>query len=57
MCSTHNVTSSTIQIMTEEFKKAAEHVDRVMIGKNNWDTLFEKNGKHLLIVIRFFLFI
>ncbi|KAJ7865689.1 poly-A polymerase [Mycena leptocephala] len=31
MCSTHNVTASTQMIMTEEFKKAADVVDKVIL--------------------------
>jgi poly(A) polymerase len=40
MCSTHNVTSSTQQIMTAELKRAAEVVDRVILGKETWTELF-----------------
>ncbi|KDQ08270.1 hypothetical protein BOTBODRAFT_166145 [Botryobasidium botryosum FD-172 SS1] len=43
MCSTHNVTQSTQMIMSQEFKRAAEIVDRVMIGSANWSELFAKH--------------
>ncbi|KAG6866128.1 hypothetical protein C0991_008436 [Blastosporella zonata] len=43
MCSTHNVTASTQMIMTEEFKKGADIVDKVIIGKATWSELFEKH--------------
>ncbi|CDO73813.1 hypothetical protein BN946_scf185015.g142 [Trametes cinnabarina] len=43
MCATHNVTQSTQMIMTEEFKKASEIVDRVIIGKASWSDLFAKH--------------
>ncbi|GJN91671.1 hypothetical protein Rhopal_004694-T1 [Rhodotorula paludigena] len=41
MCSTHNVTLSTQQIMTAEFKRAAEIVDRVFVGTAQWSELFQ----------------
>ncbi|PCH40954.1 polymerase [Wolfiporia cocos MD-104 SS10] len=43
MCATHNVTQSTQMIMTEEFKKGSEIVDRVIIGRANWSELFAKH--------------
>ncbi|KAF8182171.1 Nucleotidyltransferase, class I, C-terminal-like protein [Mycena galopus ATCC 62051] len=43
MCSTHNVTASTQMIVTEEFKKAADTVDKVIIGKAAWSELFSKH--------------
>ncbi|UZJ52103.1 hypothetical protein CBS101457_001423 [Exobasidium rhododendri] len=43
MCSTHNVTQSTQMIMTQEFKRAAEVVDRIVIGKSQWSELFQKH--------------
>ncbi|KAJ7639530.1 poly-A polymerase [Roridomyces roridus] len=43
MCSTHNVTESTQMIMTEEFKKAADVVDKVIVGKAEWSELFAKH--------------
>ncbi|VDB97127.1 unnamed protein product [Peniophora sp. CBMAI 1063] len=43
MCATHNVTASTQMIMTEEFKKGADVVDKVIIGKADWSQLFQKH--------------
>ncbi|KAF9462051.1 poly-A polymerase [Collybia nuda] len=43
MCSTHNVTASTQMIMTEEFKKGADIVDKVIVGSAQWSELFEKH--------------
>ncbi|TFK43871.1 poly-A polymerase [Crucibulum laeve] len=43
MCSTHNVTASTQMIMTEEFKKGAEVVDKVIVGSASWSELFTKH--------------
>ncbi|KDQ64202.1 hypothetical protein JAAARDRAFT_27829 [Jaapia argillacea MUCL 33604] len=43
MCATHNVTASTQMIMTEEFKRGAEIVDRVIVGSANWSELFSKH--------------
>ncbi|KAI0032934.1 Poly(A) polymerase central domain-containing protein [Vararia minispora EC-137] len=43
MCATHNVTQSTQMIMTEEFKKGADIVDKVIINKANWSQLFAKH--------------
>ncbi|GAA5922355.1 polynucleotide adenylyltransferase PAP1 [Sporobolomyces koalae] len=40
MCSTHNVTLSTQSIMTAEFKRAAEIVDKVFVGSAKWADLF-----------------
>ncbi|GAA5838297.1 hypothetical protein JCM5353_006843 [Sporobolomyces roseus] len=40
MCSTHNVTISTQSIMTAEFKRAAEIVDKVFVGSAKWSDLF-----------------
>ncbi|GAA5894366.1 hypothetical protein JCM5296_005149 [Sporobolomyces johnsonii] len=40
MCSTHNVTLSTQSIMTAEFKRAAEIVDKVFVGSAKWSDLF-----------------
>ncbi|BGO96658.1 Poly(A) polymerase [Rhodotorula toruloides] len=41
MCSTHNVTLSTQQIMTAEFKRAADIVDKVFVGSAKWSELFQ----------------
>ncbi|KAJ3345360.1 polynucleotide adenylyltransferase, partial [Kappamyces sp. JEL0680] len=43
MCSTHNVTQSTQLITTAEFGRAAEIADRILLGQENWTTLFEKS--------------
>ena len=43
MCSTHNVTASTQMIMTEEFKKGADIVDKVIVGITEWSELFAKH--------------
>ncbi|PPQ68594.1 hypothetical protein CVT26_003383 [Gymnopilus dilepis] len=43
MCSTHNVTASTQMIITDEFKRGAEIVDRVIIGTAEWSELFAKH--------------
>ncbi|GAA5857214.1 hypothetical protein JCM8547_009376 [Rhodosporidiobolus lusitaniae] len=43
MCSTHNVTLSTQQIMTAEFKRAAEIVDKVFVGTAPWSELFRSH--------------
>ena len=41
MCSTHNVTDSTLKIMTREFERAADIMDRLTINKAEWKDLFE----------------
>ncbi|KAH0445911.1 hypothetical protein IEQ34_025255 [Dendrobium chrysotoxum] len=56
MCSTHNVTQSTHTIMTKEFKRAAEVVDRIIVGTTGWSELFEKHDffhsyKYYLLVV------
>src|SRR5882762_5451951 len=43
MCATHNVTASTQMIMTEEFKKGADIVDKVIVGTAQWSELFAKH--------------
>ncbi|KAF9534602.1 polymerase [Crepidotus variabilis] len=43
MCATHNVTQSTQMIITEEFKRGAEIVDRVIVGTAEWSELFSKH--------------
>ncbi|KAH7887389.1 poly-A polymerase [Phlebopus sp. FC_14] len=43
MCATHNVTQSTQMIVTEEFKKGADIVDRVIVGTASWSELFAKH--------------
>ncbi|KAH9943190.1 polymerase [Epithele typhae] len=56
MCATHNVTQSTQQIMTEEFKKASDIVDKVIAKKATWQDLFAKHDffqryRHYLQVV------
>ncbi|EPQ58947.1 poly A polymerase [Gloeophyllum trabeum ATCC 11539] len=43
MCATHNVTASTQMIITEEFKKGADIVDKVIVGSASWSELFAKH--------------
>ncbi|KIM76376.1 hypothetical protein PILCRDRAFT_826372 [Piloderma croceum F 1598] len=43
MCATHNVTASTQMVMTEEFKKGADIVDKVIVGTAQWSELFAKH--------------
>jgi poly(A) polymerase len=43
MCATHNVTASTQMVMTEEFKKGADIVDKVIVGSADWSELFTKH--------------
>ncbi|KAJ3740907.1 poly-A polymerase [Lentinula detonsa] len=43
MCATHNVTASTQMITTEEFKRGADIVDKVIVGTAQWSELFLKH--------------
>ncbi|KAI0698571.1 poly-A polymerase [Cytidiella melzeri] len=43
MCATHNVSASTQMIMTEEFKKGSEIVEKVIVGQAQWSELFAKH--------------
>ncbi|KAL4401506.1 polynucleotide adenylyltransferase [Malassezia pachydermatis] len=43
MCATHNVSQSTQMIMTQEFQRGSEIVDRIFLGKATWSELFEKH--------------
>jgi len=43
MCATHNITKSTKKVIEDEFKRAAEIADRVMIGTGKWADLFIKH--------------
>ncbi|KAI0092408.1 Poly(A) polymerase central domain-containing protein [Irpex rosettiformis] len=43
MCATHNVSASTQMIMTEEFKKGSEIVEKVVLGQAQWSELFAKH--------------
>lgn len=40
MCSTHNVTSSTLRLMTTEFQRANEVCERINKGSSGWQELF-----------------
>ncbi|KAM6496149.1 Poly(A) polymerase central domain containing protein [Amanita muscaria] len=42
-CVTYNVTASTQMVMTEEFKKGAEIVDRIIVETASWSELFAKH--------------
>lgn len=41
MCSTHNVTRSTQQIIVAEFKRGLTVTDDILNGKKPWSALFE----------------
>ena len=43
MCATHNVTLSTQLVKIQDFKRAADITDRIMIGKAKWCDLFAKH--------------
>ncbi|KAH8834229.1 polymerase [Flagelloscypha sp. PMI_526] len=43
MCATHNVSASTQLVMTEEFKRGADIVDKVIVGTATWSELFAKH--------------
>ena len=43
MCATHNITKSTKEIIIGELKRAAEIVDRIMTGQDEWNSLFKKH--------------
>lgn len=43
MCATHNVTMSTQTIMTQEFKRATDIVEYIMVGVKQWPELFAKH--------------
>jgi poly(A) polymerase len=43
MCSTHNVSESTLTIMTEELARGFTIVENIMNGDGKWLTLFEKS--------------
>ncbi|KAF9097930.1 polynucleotide adenylyltransferase [Mortierella sp. AD031] len=56
MCATHNVTDSTKAVMLSEFKDAAELVNKIMVERAPWSTLFVKDDffsryRHYLQVI------
>lgn len=41
ICSTHNVSCSTQAILTREFKRAADIVDKIVVRSVQWSELFE----------------
>jgi len=43
MCATHNVTRSTLEVITSEFARAAETSEKIMRGKLPWSALFVKH--------------
>lgn len=43
MCATHNVSCSTQAIMTKEFKRAADIVDKIVVRSAQWSELFQKH--------------
>jgi poly(A) polymerase len=42
MCSTHNVTASTLRIMTEEFRRGSEMMLKIEQRKATWSDLFSR---------------
>lgn len=54
--STFNVSSSTRTIMMEEFKNGLNLTEEIMLGKQNWDKLFESPSfftkyKHFIVLL------
>lgn len=43
MCATHNITSSTQAIIVSEFKRGAEIMNDISIGKKEWGDLFARH--------------
>ncbi|CAL3965101.1 unnamed protein product [Diplocarpon coronariae] len=43
MCTTHNVTRSTMAVIHQELRRGGDIADRVMTGKAKWKDLFEKH--------------
>ncbi|KAJ7731627.1 Poly(A) polymerase central domain-containing protein [Mycena metata] len=43
MCATHNVSRSTLAILTEQIQSGAEIVDKVITGAASWSELFSKH--------------
>lgn len=41
ICSTHNVGTSTQAILTREFKRAADIVDKIVVRSVQWSELFQ----------------
>jgi poly(A) polymerase len=47
MCATHNVTRSTLEVITSEFTRAAEISEKIMKGKLPWSALYVKHDYFL----------
>jgi poly(A) polymerase len=43
MCATHNVTRSTLEVITAEFARASDISQKIMKGKLPWSALFDKH--------------
>jgi len=43
MCATHNVTRSTLEVITAEFGRAAEITEKIRRGRVPWSALFDKH--------------
>jgi poly(A) polymerase len=43
MCATHNVTRSTLEVITAEFARASDISEKIMKGKLPWSALFAKH--------------
>lgn len=43
MCSTHNVSDSTLTVMMNEFARGVSIHKKIMEGKATWDELFEES--------------
>ncbi|CAK5270759.1 unnamed protein product [Mycena citricolor] len=43
MCATHNVSGSTLEVMSEEIRKGAATLERIMAGSAAWSELFTKH--------------
>lgn len=44
MCTTHNVTESTMKIIVGELRLAANIMNKIMHGFTTWDFLFKENS-------------
>ncbi|KAL7272501.1 polynucleotide adenylyltransferase [Rhizina undulata] len=44
MCATHNITRSTKTIIIREMQRAADIMDKIMVGSYTWDKLFERHS-------------
>ncbi|KAI9313178.1 Poly(A) polymerase central domain-containing protein [Dichotomocladium elegans] len=44
MCATHNMTNSTFRIVIGECKRAAQIMDKIMVGSKPWEALFESHS-------------